>query len=440
MKYIYADAKTKASQFTIFSIPKPFRGHIGTIQHNAIASWTLLTPKPEIILFGDEYQTKEICQELGLVHIPKIDRNEYGTPLLNSVFAQVHAQAKTKAIAYLNADIVLTNSFSRAIAAVAAQLNDYLLIGRRWNLDLKQPLTFDADWELRLNKLVNAQGTLADCDCKDYFVFPQHLFKQLPAFALGRGYWDTWMVIEALKRHYSLVDGSQVVQAVHQNHAYTHIRGGKNEAYMGKEAQINKQLGNVDRQGNLACATWQLKPSKQVAISVIIIAQKQKSATAIERALLSVLVQDCDRREVIVLDYNGDRQTTDSIKPYLNEISYHRCDRQDPYAYALQLATGELITFLDADSVLTKGVLKQQLAAFTQEASTLDILLSGCRQISPTQTQEHQPQIELPTLNNLPPAKANWLKARLPNYGIMFRRERLIFAHHSAKERFARSS
>lgn len=44
---------------TIFSYPKPFKGHIDVIQRNAINSWTLLNPKPEIILACDEEGTKE---------------------------------------------------------------------------------------------------------------------------------------------------------------------------------------------------------------------------------------------------------------------------------------------------------------------------------------------------------------------------------------------
>ncbi len=65
---------------TLFAIPKAFRGHINTIQRNAIKSWTLLNPKPEIILLGDDEGTAEVAQEFGLIHIPEVDRNEYGTP------------------------------------------------------------------------------------------------------------------------------------------------------------------------------------------------------------------------------------------------------------------------------------------------------------------------------------------------------------------------
>src|SRR6266853_4649960 len=45
---------------TIFASAKPFHGHTGVIQRNAIASWTRLRPRPEIILFGNEPGVAEI--------------------------------------------------------------------------------------------------------------------------------------------------------------------------------------------------------------------------------------------------------------------------------------------------------------------------------------------------------------------------------------------
>jgi hypothetical protein len=44
---------------TIFAIPKPFRGHIGVIQRNAICSWLELRQACEIILLGDDEGTAE---------------------------------------------------------------------------------------------------------------------------------------------------------------------------------------------------------------------------------------------------------------------------------------------------------------------------------------------------------------------------------------------
>ncbi len=59
---------------TFFTTGKPYRGHDAIIQRNALKSWTLLHPDVEVIVFGDEYGTAEICAELGLRHEPKVER------------------------------------------------------------------------------------------------------------------------------------------------------------------------------------------------------------------------------------------------------------------------------------------------------------------------------------------------------------------------------
>ncbi|EGJ33625.1 MULTISPECIES: glycosyltransferase family A protein [Moorena] len=262
---------------SIFTVPKPFIGMIGIIQHNAITSWTLLKPKPEIILFGDEIGTASIAEELGVNHVPDIECNSYGTPLLDSVFAQVQEQATYDIITYINADIILLKDFTQAIEQVCQQLNTFLIIGRRWNLDLSNPIEFQSPtWEDTLSQQVYQTGCLGAHDAKDYFIFPKYLFRSIPKFAVGRGYWDTWMVTTAAMRGYPIVDASEVVMAVHQNHTYAHLMGGKNEAHMGKEAQQNKTIGNVQAQGTIADSTWQLKPwhdQDSPRVSVIIIVQ-----------------------------------------------------------------------------------------------------------------------------------------------------------------------
>jgi hypothetical protein len=46
---------------TLFSTPKPFVGHVGVIQRNAILSWQRLHPDVEIILVGEDAGTAEVC-------------------------------------------------------------------------------------------------------------------------------------------------------------------------------------------------------------------------------------------------------------------------------------------------------------------------------------------------------------------------------------------
>lgn len=61
-------------KLTAFAIHKPFIGHIGLIQCNAILSWQQLEPRPEIILLGDDDGTAETAQQFGLGHFPAVDK------------------------------------------------------------------------------------------------------------------------------------------------------------------------------------------------------------------------------------------------------------------------------------------------------------------------------------------------------------------------------
>lgn len=406
MNYIYSKLCNKlGKQITIFSIPKPFCGHIGVIQYNAIFSWTLLTPKPEIILFGDELGMREICQKFNLIHIPEVQRNKYGTPLLNSIFVEIHHRASNDIVAYLNADIILTNDFYFGIQSVSQELDDYLLIGRRWNVEIKQKLIFNPGWESSLDKLIREKGCLADYDCKDYFVFPKHLFTEIPSFAVGRGYWDTWMVRKSLENSYPVVDGSLLITAIHQDHSYTHIRGGRNEAYMGREAQINKTMGNVTKPGDIACATWQLKPVEYrhlPTISIVMVVDDESAN--LEKALLSILIQDYQDYEIIVVDHRSDNEIKEILQPYKDKINYYRSEKQEiatAYNYALEMAQGEFVTFLNSRSILLPGALGKQVTCFEKEASTLDILLSGYRTMEGEKVIEYKPWTNLPDLQNV---------------------------------------
>src|SRR5262245_56609823 len=68
---------------TFCSVPKPFVGHIGVIQRNALASWSRLGG---VIVFGDEPGVAEAAPDAGVRHVPDVAQNDYGTPLLSDAF------------------------------------------------------------------------------------------------------------------------------------------------------------------------------------------------------------------------------------------------------------------------------------------------------------------------------------------------------------------
>ena len=210
---------------TIFATPKAFEGHIGIIQHNAIKSWTLLNPKPEIILFGDEKGTKEICQELNLKHIPILSLNEYGTPLLSDLFQQGQQLAKNDLVCYVNADIILMNDFIQMLIQVQKLKKPWLVTTRRWDVDITEPINFEkSKWQSELQDLINVKGVLREGGV-DFFVFKKGLYKIIPSFAIGRNYWDDWICWEARRCGAMVINAADIVMAVHQNHSYSYLGG-----------------------------------------------------------------------------------------------------------------------------------------------------------------------------------------------------------------------
>jgi UDPglucose 6-dehydrogenase len=206
---------------TIVALPRPFRGHYGVIQRNAILNWTRLRPKPEIILFGNEEGTADIARVLGLRHAPAVDSNEHGTPLLSDLFEKAQALARSNVLCFVNADIMFLGGFMEAVQQVAAWRDRFLMVGRRKSVDLDQPeLYVSAEQEDRLRALVERQNQPVPPGATDYFVFRRGQFVHLPKFAVGRGYWDNWVLWETLSSKIPIVDASSVVLSIHQNHEY----------------------------------------------------------------------------------------------------------------------------------------------------------------------------------------------------------------------------
>ncbi|MBE0534076.1 MAG: FkbM family methyltransferase [Phycisphaerae bacterium] len=250
------DEPRTSAELAIFTVPKPFKGHIGTIQRNAIESWMRLNPKPEIILLGDDEGTACVAAEWGLTHVPHIECNEVGTPLLDSIFRNGASASAAPVLAYVNTDILILDDFTAAVKQVRdADRGPFLMIGQRWDLNVDRPLNFtDDNWSNQLRGEIRQKGTLHPPAGIDYFVFSRDLWPAIPPFALGRTVWDNWLVAEAIRLKAAVVDATECVTVVHQNHDYGHLAGGQEEAWKGTEARRNLELAGG--YGNMRSASY----------------------------------------------------------------------------------------------------------------------------------------------------------------------------------------
>jgi hypothetical protein len=251
---------------TIFSIPKPFRGHTEIVQRNAIQSWQQLRPACEIILLGDDEGTAEAAREFGLRHLPEVARNEYDTPLLNSIFERAQAAASHRLLCYVNADIILLSDFLRAISRI--RWSRFLMLGQRWDLDVTRLLDFDdTAWETKIRGEANKRGCLHPHTGVDYYVFPKGLWGKIPPFAVGRTSYDNWLIWRTCSLGVPVIDATWVVTCVHQNHDHTYTSLGvqspevTDDLTTGVEAKRNLELaGGWDHIFTLLDARWLMTP------------------------------------------------------------------------------------------------------------------------------------------------------------------------------------
>jgi len=243
---------------TIFSTPKPFRGHIEVIQTNAIKNWLQLRPQCEVILFGSDEGTAEVAARLDTRHVPEVDRNEYGTPLVSSMFKLAQEMASHQVMCYVNADIILMSDFLPAIRQIKQW--PFLLIGQRWDIDCEELIDFsNPSWEAQLRAHLAKRGKLHAPTGLDYFVFPRGLYRDTPPFAVGRPGWDNWMVYRARTSKVPVIDATKAITVVHQNHDYEHHPEGKKGIFKGLEAERNLELLGGDEYALCVNhATWVL--------------------------------------------------------------------------------------------------------------------------------------------------------------------------------------
>jgi|YNPNPStandDraft_1061719.scaffolds.fasta_scaffold15748_3 hypothetical protein len=235
------------SLLTIFTAPKPFvNSHIAIIQRNAIRSWKALGTEVEVILMGEETGLSEAAQEMGVRHIAQVARNASGTPLVSSLFELARRNSNSPLLLYVNADILLLSDVLEAARQVMAQAEKFLIVGQRWDLDVREPLGFEPGWQERLIECVQNRGRRHPRGGSDYFIFPRDCFTKIPALAIGRAGWDNWMIYEARRNGWAVVDASEAIMIVHQDHDYSHLPGGQPH-YRLPETLENVRLGGGSR-------------------------------------------------------------------------------------------------------------------------------------------------------------------------------------------------
>ncbi|MCX7591679.1 MAG: hypothetical protein N2255_08635 [Kiritimatiellae bacterium] len=241
----------------LFSIPKPFEGRIGEIQRKAVQSWRRFNPDWEIVLFADENGTAEVAKEFGAKHVAETSRNEFGTPLLHSVFAKIEELFPGEVFCYLNADISLFSCLTEVLRAIPYRC--FLLTARR--IEVREIPPLESLEKKPTGFVAGPQGVIGPPSAIDILLFPSAPeFFNIPPFAVGRPGWDNWFLYNALAHGHPVVDATATVRIVHPDHPYGHVPSSRGR-WCGPEGDRNRELaGGWQNMFSILDASHELTP------------------------------------------------------------------------------------------------------------------------------------------------------------------------------------
>jgi GT2 family glycosyltransferase len=370
-------------QLTIASVPKPFTGTTAVQQRNAIQSWSKLPCRANLILMGGEKGVGDIAREVGARCIDEIDRNEFGTPLLSSIYHRLHENQQSSILCFVNADIILLPNIVNGIVEAQKRFDQFLMIARRRNIELNEPIRFEDGWDESLRNRVLKEGELFTHFGIDIFVFTSNLFKRVPPFAIGRSYWDNWLVSEARRLQAPVIDATKDWCVVHQNHEYTNFSSmddirrspqGKRNFYLSGDSLI-RVAGTFDATHLLAGN--EITPAETKTVTVII--PHVGSRDSVRSCLQALTYQTYPRTFIEAIVVANDEMT--DLTGFESEFPFVRTCRElrkGPAAArnkGAACATGEVLAFLDSDCRPTAGWLAAGVKALPGDGQK--VLIAG---------------------------------------------------------------
>lgn len=201
---------------TIYTTCRSFDNpHMSIIQKNAIKSWLQLKPKPQILVMGNDSGAKETCRELGVTHIDYVCTSPSGIPAFNSMTQIAENMACFDYLLSVSSDIILFQDTLDVLCDL--QGTEFLAGTSRWDATITGPIDFlDPQWSQK----IKAHAKRLAFTGGDYFLFSKGTFSDMPPFLYGQGLID-WGLYNFAHAQNKLMDLSEMVQIIHQNHDAT---------------------------------------------------------------------------------------------------------------------------------------------------------------------------------------------------------------------------
>ncbi len=234
---------------SIFSCPKPFEGNIDVLQRNAIRSWKEECPSGEVLLAADEEGIAKVADECNVRHFHSIAKNKFGSYYLDDLFRKAKAAARFDKLIFLNTDCILVGNLEAMVKTVSQKFDKFLIIGARYDSNISKPLP-ETDWR---QFVLDNRGLLhptarrrkipgSSIGGLDFFCFTKKTFGHIPPFIVGVALWDGWLPFDVKNRNIPMIDVSEYISVVHQEHIER-----TNKPNYKEELKFNRTLSSGQR-------------------------------------------------------------------------------------------------------------------------------------------------------------------------------------------------
>ena len=173
------------------------------------------------MIIGDSQGAKEAAKLVSAVYIKDVETSSQGTPTISGLFKVAERNANNNMLCYVNADIILPENFLKIISILKNNKRKFMAVGHRWNLNIIDSIDFEKPSECkRFWSYAKIKSNKHACTGIDYFIFRKGTFNNFPSLAIGRFGWDNWLLWKTRRMILPLIDLSDKIFAVHQNHSY----------------------------------------------------------------------------------------------------------------------------------------------------------------------------------------------------------------------------
>jgi|LQYC01.1.fsa_nt_gi hypothetical protein len=230
---------------TFMTTFKPFVGDDETRQRNALLSWLSLGQDIEVFVFGVPPAPDDLNDQFNIKNYPLVDWNNTGMPKVDEMFKIAQCDSKNVYLAYVNGDIVLGADFVKSLCI--PKWKRFLLVGQRWDTGYLAPIE-DASFEAVkcYRDTAKRQGSLRGPTGLDFFAFPKDTFSKAPPLVPGGVVWDGYMIYYAESQGIPVIDATNDILAIHQNHPYKLVSRNDRDLDAGPAAQNNFAVASMD--------------------------------------------------------------------------------------------------------------------------------------------------------------------------------------------------